>query len=147
MNEETNNRNSKKLSYLLPLLVVAVYTIWQMFAGGGHTVTAEVDDARIGLAVDRYSTVFISLSDVQKVSLIETLGDWTLTEGSSDKNFSYGECSTEEYGTVHLSVYTEKPPFLVIQTADETYIYNHSNARETRKDYTAITEALASAEQ
>ncbi len=143
MNEEAKEKNSRKLSYLLPLLVVVFYTLWQMFASGGHTVTAEVDDTQIGLAVDRYESVFIPLEEVREVRLIESLGEWTSLDGSSDRNFSYGRCSIEEYGEAMLSVYTQKPPFLLIRTENDTYIYNHSNQKETTKDYNAITEALS----
>lgn len=143
MNDGEKNATGIKLSYLLPLLIIVIYTVWQLYAGGGHSITTEVDDTQIGLAVDRYEAVFIPLKEVLEMSLVETLDDWNVEKENSEKGFLYGNYSNEEHGDVWLSVWLSKPPFIVVQTEDMTYIYNHPSVKETNKDYAAIMEALS----
>jgi hypothetical protein len=125
-----------------PFLIIVVFTIVRMVQAGGHSVTAQVDDTLLGIAVDNYNPVFIPLSSVIDVQLIDQLGSWELVDGDVDDKFVYGTCQSQNLGTVQISAYTDASSYIVLKTDDETLIYNLATKSDTKKSYKNLKDTL-----
>ena len=127
---------------LWPLIIIVVFTIIRMIQGGGHRVETNVDDELMALSADSYGPVFISLTDIRAVTLADSLGSWSLLDGTGDEKFVLGACHTEAWGDARISAYLSVPAYIVIETDTQTWIYNLSTMRETEKDYEKLLNSI-----
>ena len=69
-----------------------------------------------------WSKFEVELDEIRQVQVLEALPASARIWGTGMPNLLKGTFSVDGYGTCTLCLNPEKPPFLLIETADETYI-------------------------
>lgn len=123
------------------VIVVVVFTVIQGIRGGGHSLTAEVDDTRIGIVCDRNEPQFFLLSDLSDVQLVSDIGGLTSSGGTQDQHFAFGSFVSDTFGEVTVMAWTEHRAFIVLKLRDQTIIFNCANDRDTENKYKDILQA------
>lgn len=130
--------SAKILMVFMALIVLAMPLtgIWLMkeeFTPVRLEVTADNVIAR------HISTVYsIALTDIQTAYLIDTLPDGTRTNGTAMDTVEKGNFRLNGIGESRLCLDPQVPPFIVIITADHTYIFGSHQNGEARAVYDAL---------
>ena len=120
----------KKL--ILPVVVVSVIMVaivfLLVFSSRDTQITMEDAGLEIhGMYGDTYEwTAIESLELLEEMPIV-----LTRTNGSALGSKLKGHFKTQPYGSVKLFVDVEKPPFILMMTADQSVIFNLSNRDET----------------
>jgi len=141
MKKESGWAGSWKSTLLWTVIVIAVFTLVQSIQGGGHSLTAEVDDSRVGIVCDRYDAVFLELDEIEDLQLVDSMETFVPSGGGQDRSFTYGSFESDLYGSVTVMAWTERSKFILIRTADSALLFNCSRDRDTEKTYDEIVSA------
>ncbi|PKM68590.1 MAG: hypothetical protein CVU95_03020 [Firmicutes bacterium HGW-Firmicutes-2] len=122
----------KKL--ILPLVIVTITLVAIVFllVFSSKDTQISIEDTGIqihGMYGDNYAW-----TSIQSVELLEEMPlVLTRTNGSALGSMLKGHFEIKPYGPVKLFVDTEKPPYILMVTADQPVIFNLKNPEETRR--------------
>lgn len=119
-----NTKFQRIAGAVILILIIVSYSFYRMHDADEVTVSAGVDDSKIGIAESGKNPVFINLDDVENVELTD---DYDLAGGTD----------YEVYADEKISKY------IVIRTEDKVYVVNTNNKKTTETVYKDIQNAIA----
>ena len=105
---------------VLVLLLLPILGGWLMVE---ELVPMQIEQTETAIVVTRIGELYnIPLENVESMELLEKLPPSVRTWGTGMPGLLKGSFSVEGYGNCTLSLNPQKPPFLVIDTVEKTYI-------------------------
>ncbi len=128
--------------FFCTIAILVIFSLLQIRQAKGHSLHIEMDDSQLAIASDQEETVFIPLSEIVAVRQADSLGEWTLTDGTEDANFASGVYHGTLGENAYLCAYKAGQKFLVIQTQSSCYICGLSTEAATEKIYQKLRARL-----
>lgn len=146
--DHTSNQNNSRASAgkarrysLIIIVLIFVFGTVRALSGQYGTVTAQVDEEKLGVLGSYGDAVFIYKDDITQVQLVDELITGTAVDAQETKNTMCGLYENEAYGTYTLHVFTEKQPYVVVTYGDgEVLVFNQANKRQTENIYEDLTQ-------
>lgn len=140
-NTRASTGKARRYSLIIIVLIFVFGTV-RALSGQHGTVTAQVDEEKLGVVGSYGGAIFIYLEDITQVQLVEDLMTGTAVDAQETKNTMCGLYENEVYGTYTLQIYTEKQPYIVVTYGDgETLVFNQANKRQTENIYEDLTQS------
>lgn len=127
-------------------LVVVVVVVLALFSAfiGTSSATLTLEDDALSLAASDDLSVEIAYTDIQSITL-EALPDsfGTCVDGKEGRNYSYGVWQSDDWGEYILAAKTNLTQVIVIQTEDQTVVFNYESDDVTSQLYEHFLEVAA----
>lgn len=125
-----------KILYAVTALLLVTLPLWGLLLGDVNIHTdIRTDSVFIEGGMHEYT---IEAEDVLHIELLEDLPAITRTAGTGLPELLGGNFSSKEYGKLKVCLDPTTPPFVLVETAEQTYLLGTNNEQQT----TAIYEAL-----
>ena len=132
---------ARKYSVIIIVLIFLFGTL-RALSGQYGSVTAQVDEEKLGVLGSSGDTVFIFLDDITQVQLVDELVIGSAVDAEETKNTMCGQYENEAYGTYTLLIYTRERPCIVVTYGDgETVVFNQQSKRLTKNIYEDLIES------
>lgn len=132
---------ARKYSIIIMVLIFLFGTLGAL-SGQHGSVTAQVDEEKLGVLGSSGDAVFVFLDDITQVQLIDELTVGSAVDAEETKNTMCGQYENEAYGTYTLLIYTKKRPCVVVTYGDgETLVFNQQTERQTKNIYEDLTQS------
>jgi hypothetical protein len=139
-------RRTRKVNYkvmLCTFLVVMVISVLSVVKPGG-AITVASDDVCIGIACDDYGKAFsIPFTDIVSCTLLQDFVPGQMLSGKEEGSIRFGTFQDDAHGQYLLFQYKKVDTCILVQTADQNYIFTSVNTRETEKFYADLQKKLA----
>lgn len=141
---EPNQNRGRLMAIFLVALLFAI-GIFQVLSGSSGFVTAEVDEAHLGVCGTYGDTVFVELSTITDVRIVDSFDFGTCVEGKEVGGTVSGIYSCDAYGQYSVHAYTNVPAYIIVTHPEGVLVFNCSSESLTESMYTKLTEAIAKA--
>lgn len=124
-------------------VVAALFAIgtFQTLTGSKGFVTAETDGIHLGVCGTYGDTVFVELSAITDVQLVDPFSYGTRIEGQETGNTVSGIYTSEALGQYTLHAYTDVSACILVTYPEGVLVFNCSSASRTEKLYASLAEA------
>lgn len=147
--DNTSSQNNSGASYgkarkysIIIIVLIFVFGTLRALSGQYGSVTAQVDEEKLGVLGSSEDAVFVFLDDITQVQLVDELTIGTAVDAEETKNTMCGQYENEAYGTYTLLIYTKERPCIVVTYGDgETLVFNQQTERQTKNIYEDLTES------
>ena len=125
-----------KLLYGILALILVTLPLWGLFLGNGEITTdIGADSILIKGGMHEYS---IAIDEVTNVELLNELPVITRTAGTGMPEFFGGDFASREYGKLKVCLNPTSPPYVLVETENQTYLLGTKDAAQTRAIYEAL---------
>lgn len=125
-----------KLLYGLTALIIVTLPLWGLLIGDGDIHTdIRADSVFIKGGMHEYT---INTDDVTEVELLEELPVITRIGGTGLPEFLGGDFNSKEYGKLKVCLNPTAPPFVLVETAERTYLLGTADPDQTNAIYEAL---------
>lgn len=124
------------------IIVLFLIGIIQALTGSRGFVTTEINDTHLGVDGTYGDPVFLELSSISDVQLVESFDFGTCIEGEETKNTVSGTYSCDEYGSYTVHAYT-KELCIVVHSPSGVLVFNCGSDSHTEDMYEQLTDAIA----
>ena len=123
---------TRKHTFLILVLVFIVGTVLSL-SGRQGSVVAQVDGEKLGVLGSYGETLFISMSEITQVSLVDELEFGTAVDAEGSGNTMCGTYENTAYGVYELRAYTKNGPYIVVTYGDgDVLVFNQASKRQTQ---------------
>lgn len=125
-----------KLLYGFVALLILTLPLWGlMFGNNNITTDISTDSIFIKGGMHEYT---IKADDVTNVQLLTELPAIARTAGTNLPEFYGGNFTSREYGKLKVCLDPTSPPFVLIETEDQTYLLGTKDENQTNAIYEAL---------
>lgn len=125
-----------KVIYAALALLLVTLPLWGLVLGNGEIKTdLSVDAVTIKGGMHEY---VLTADEVTRIELLEELPAITRTAGTGMPEFLGGNFSSKDYGKLKVCLNPTAPPYLLIETAEETYLLGTNDEVQTMEIYDAL---------
>ncbi len=119
----------------LVVVVVVVLTLFSAFTGTS-SATLNLQDDGISISASDDLTVEVAYADIESITL-EALPDsfGTCVDGKEGRNYSYGVWQSDAWGDYILAAKTSLTQVIVIETEEQTVVFNYESDDVTAQLY------------
>lgn len=126
---------------LIIMVLIFLFGTIRALSGQQGSVTAQVDDEKLGVLGSYGDAIFVYMEDITRVQLVDELTIGTAVDAQETKNTMCGLYENETYGTYTLHIYTKERPCIEVTYGDgETLVFNSSTERQTKNIYEDLTQ-------
>ncbi|MCC8100159.1 MAG: hypothetical protein LIO78_08895 [Clostridiales bacterium] len=119
----------------LVVVVVVVLTLFSAFTGTS-SATLNLQDDGISISASDDLTVEVAYADIQSITLEELPDSFgTCVDGSEGRNYSYGVWQSDTWGDYILAAKTSLTQVIVIETEEQTVVFNYESDDVTAQLY------------
>lgn len=129
----------RKVAVLIIAALFLIGTI-QALTGSRGFVTTEINEQYLGVDGTYGDPVFLELSTISDVQLVESFDFGTCIEGEETKNTVSGTYSCSEYGTYTVHAYTDES-CIILQSPKGILVFNCGSDSHTEDLYTQLASA------
>ena len=136
---------SLRRSSIIVLLILLVIGTAQVLMNKSGSITCQVDanNSMLGVLGAYGDSIFINLSDIEEVSLVETLDCGEMVEGKETSQLRSGTYKNSEFGEYSLHVYIKSASYIVLHyDGGKVLVFNQSRAKTTEQVYESILENM-----
>lgn len=126
------------MGLIIAFLLVLPFSGLFFDMGKDLTLTAQEEGTSIVITTGSKSYTF-NESDIQQVSLMEELPHMTRVFGTGLPNLLKGKFSIKEYGKSTVYLDPTCPPFILLETEDEVYLFGSRSVETTQSIYALLT--------
>ncbi|MCC8065198.1 MAG: hypothetical protein LIO70_08960 [Clostridiales bacterium] len=119
----------------LVVVVVVVLTLFSAFTGTS-SATLNLQDDGISISASDDLTVEVAYADIQSITLEELPDSFgTCVDGKEGRNYSYGVWQSDTWGDYILAAKTSLTQVIVIETEEQTVVFNYESDDVTAQLY------------
>lgn len=126
-------RRGQMVSFVILVVLFLIGTL-QSLTGSRGSVSSQVYEQDLGVSGTYGTAVFVDLSTVTDVQLLENFDFGTCVDGEETGNTVSGTYSREDFGEYTVHAYKEKP-CIVVFYPDGVLVFNCSSAGNTETMY------------
>lgn len=135
---------------IIPLVITGIFTagaiifsLIMVFTSGGPTnLLVNQEDFTISITINEEVDYSFAISQIENITLIQTLPDGRRTNGISNTKISRGYYSFDDYGDAKVYVYKNSTPYILFELPDYTIIYGDEDSPVTNALYNQINALL-----
>ena len=125
-----------KLLYGLTALLIVTLPLWGMLLGNSDIKTdISTDSIHIKGGMHEYN---ITINEVTDVHLLTELPAITRTAGTNLPELFGGNFASREYGRLKVCLNPTAPPFVLVETKEQTYLLGTNDSAQTKAIYNAL---------
>lgn len=136
------SKKIKRLSRMDILIIAAIFLVitFLIYRGSIPGVLFKADKASMTLTGPQNTSITLSYSDILSASFIAEPDYGSSAGGGTDGSYHYGIWQNEEWGTYQSFVSVKIPCCIVLNTADDTIVFNFESQDTTEKLYPSLLE-------
>lgn len=140
---QNNNTSQPKGRKWAAVIIVALFLIGtvQALTGSKGFVTSEINDQYLGVDGTYGDPVFLELTTVSDVQLVDSFNFGTCIEGEETKNTVSGLYSNAEYESYTVHAYTGKA-CIILRHPGGVLVFNCGSDTNTKKMFNQLTAAI-----
>lgn len=125
------------------VIIVALFLIGilQALTGSRGYVTTEINDRYLGVDGTYGDPIFLELTSISDVQLVDPFDFGTCVEGEETKNTVSGTYSCDEYGSYTVHAYT-KELCIVVHSPGGVLVFNCGSDSHTEDMYEELANAI-----
>lgn len=146
-NKLTGNQDTKipqakgrKLAAVI-IAVLFLIGIVQALTGSRGFVTTEINDTHLGVDGTYGDPVFLELSSISDIQLVDSFDFGTCIEGEETKNTVSGTYSCDKYKSYTVHAYT-KESCIVVHSSNGVLVFNCGSDSHTKEMYEQLTDTI-----
>lgn len=118
-------------------VIAALFAIgtFQTLTGAKGNVSAEMDQVHLGVSGTYGDAIFVELSTVTEVQLVDSLAFGTCLEGEETGNTVSGIYANEDLGQYTIHAYTDVPAYILVTYPEGILVFNCETDSRTEDFY------------
>lgn len=131
-------RPAGKVIYAALALLLVTMPLWGLVIGNGNIhVSLTADSVTIKGGTHEYT---IKADEVTGIELLEELPTITRTAGTGMPEFLGGNFASKEHGRLKVCLNPTAPPFVLVETAEHTYLLGTNDEVQTQNIFQALSD-------
>lgn len=132
--------------WIMTIIFVAFILAAVMIRGrsAGGRITVQVNNEAIGIAGETQGTVFVQMSEIENVEIIDVseFDPGTKISGDQTANLYEGSFDNEKYGEYTAVIGPNSEQLIVVKTPGQTIVFTGLSDTDTEQIYENITSRL-----
>lgn len=123
----------------LPVILLALFLVFLSLDSANFELTITDNQVEIHAPIYGYE---VPLSDIQSVSLVDTVPGGSRTNGAATSKYRLGNFSIKGYGRSKLYVYNNQPQYIVLELPDLYIFFSARTPEQTQEYYELLVDSL-----
>ena len=121
-------------------IFVGIIIVFMAFRlSGSGDIDYQMDSERIGIAFQRYDTVFIPYDTIEFAEIVNSISIVRQINGPEWNEGWCGEYESEELGNIKMFAYSTTGNFIVIHSKEGVLVFNAKSEKKTIQAYEELT--------
>lgn len=138
---QTPQTKGRKFAAIIIAALFLIGTV-QALTGSRGFVTTEINDTHLGVDGTYGDPVFLELSSISDVQLVDPFDFGTCIEGEQTKNTVSGTYSCDQYGSYTVHAYA-KESCIVVHSPGGVLVFNCGSESHTEDMYKQLADAIS----